>query len=292
MKKQNNYDASIIYNEIQKDIQQHKIMMFISGFSFLILLVLIVPMAFWLFFGLLLHADLPFFDHGLIFMASNTKMFLLPYNILLIFYFSIMYFKDKKLHLVNKEHFNKAIRYFIFSLIVAILPYILTNHFILTLIYFIFFILTIYHLSFTYYDVELQKANNIHSHLYRDDDLGWMSSMGMLDNPFSVKDDINRGKLFVQTSTLGFDFIALFINMIVRSIVFSYGIRYKKYIQESARLFDVILEEELNAESTRYSVPSKVILESLNYVSFRNGEVVLYEHGEAVSKLAKIKESK
>jgi len=252
----------------------------------------IVPIAFWWFFGLLFHTDLPFFDHGLIIMASNTKMFLLPYNILLIFYFLIMYFKDKKLHLVNKEHFKKAIIYFIVSLVIAILPYVFANNFILTIIYFVFFILTIYHLSFTYYDVELHKANNIHSHLYRSDDLGWMSSMGMLDNPFSVKDDINRGKLFVQTSTLGFEFIALFINMIVRTIVFSYGIRYKEYIQESARLFDIILEEELVVEYAQYSVPSKVILESLNYVSFRNGEIVLYEHGEAVSKLAKIKEQK
>lgn len=292
MKQQNNYDASIIYNEIQRDIEKQKNMIYVAGFSFFILLMFIVPMAFWLFFGLLFQADLPFFDHGLIIMASHTKMFLLPYNILLIFYFLIMYLHDKKLHLVNKEHFKKAKIYFILSLVIAVLPYIFENHFILTMIYFVFFILTIYHLSFTYYDIELHKAHDTHSQLYRSEDLGWMSSMGMLDNPFSIKDDINRGKLFVQTSTLGFDFIVLFINMIVRTIVFSYGIRYKQYIQESARLFDIILEEELDVEYAQYSVPSKVILESLNYVSFRNGEIVLYEHGEAVSKLAKIKEEK
>lgn len=292
MKQQNNYDASIIYNEIQIDIEKQKTMMFVVGFSFFILLIVIVPMAFWLFFGFLFHADLPFFDHGLIIMASNTKMFLLPYNILLIFYYLVMYLNDKKLYLVNKEHFKKAKIYFIFSLVISILPYVFSNHFILTITYFVFFILTIYHLSFTYYDIELHRVENIHSHLYRSEDLGWMSSMGMLDNPFSVKDDINRGKLFVQTSTLGFDFIVLFVNMIVRTIVFSYGIRYKQYIQESARLFDIILEEELDIDYSQYSVPSKVILESLNYVSFRNGEIVLYEHGEVVSKLAKIKEQK
>ncbi len=292
MKKQNNYDGSVIYNEILIDIEKQKTMMFVAGFAFLILLMVIVPIAFWLFFGLLFHTDLPFFDHGLIIMASNTKMFLLPYNILLIFYFFIMYLKDKKLHLVNKEHFKKAKIYFILSLMIAILPYVFANNFILTMIYFVFFILTIYHLSLTYYDVELHKVNNIHDHLYRGDDLGWVSSMGMLDNPFSLKDDINRGKLFVQTSTLGFDFIVLFIHMIVRTIVFSYGIRYKQYIQESARLFDIILEEKSDVEYAQYSMPAKVILESLNYVSFRNGEIVLYEHGEAVSKLAEIKEQK
>lgn len=292
MKKQNNYDASMIYSELQKDIKREKTMIIISGFSVFVLLMIIIPMAFWLFFGLLFYADLPFFDHGLAFMASNTKMFLLPYNILLIFYFVVMYYKDNKLHLVNKEHFKKSIRYFYLALVVAILPFIFSNHIILTVIYFVFFILTIYHLSFTYYDIELQKAYNIHSHLYRSEDLGWMSSMGIIDNPFSIKDDINRAKGFVQVSTLGFDVIILFVNMIVKSIVFSYGIRYKNYIQESARLFDFILEEDLDIENSKFSVPSKVILESLSYVSFRDGKIVLYEHGESVSKLAKIKEQK
>ena len=292
MKKQNSYDGSIIYNEILLDIKKKKFMIFVSGFFFLILFLFIVPIVFWFFLGLLSFADLPFFNHSLIDKASNTKMFLLPYNILLIYYFIIMYYHDKKMHLINKLHYNKAIQYFILSLIVAILPFILNSHLILTIIYFIFFVLTIYNLSVTYYDAELHKVYNIHSNPYRSDDLGWMSSMGILDNPFSIKDDINRGKLFVQTSTFGFDFIALFINMVVKSIVFSYGIRYKHYIQESSRLFDMILEENLNGEYAHYSVPSKVILESLNYVSFRNGEVVLYKHGEAVSKLAKIKENK
>lgn len=292
MKKQNSYDGSVIYHEIQTDIDKQKIMMFVSGFSFLIVLMVIIPLAFWLFFGLLFQADLPFFDHGLIIMASHTKMFLFPYHILLIFYFLIMYLHDRKLHLVNQTHFKKAKVYFSVSLVIAILPYLFSNHLMLTILYFVFFVLTIYHLSLTYYDVELHKVNNIHNHLYRSDDLGWMSSMGMLDNPFSLKDDINRGKLFVQTSTLGFSFIVLFIHMIVRTIVFGYGIRYKRYVQESARLFDIILEEELDVDYADYSVPSKVILESLNYVSFRNGEIVLYEHGESVSKLAKIKEEK
>ena len=292
MKKQNNYDASMIYSELQKDIKREKTMIIISGFSVFVLLMIIIPMAFWLFFGLLFYADLPFFDHGLVFMASNTKMFLLPYNILLIFYFVVMYYKDNKLHLVNKEHFKKSIRYFYLALLVAILPFIFSNHIILTVIYFVFFILTIYQLSFTYYDIELQKAYNIHSHLYRSEDLGWMSSIGIIDNPFSIKDDINRAKGFVQVSTLGFDVIILFVNMIVKSIVFSYGIRYKNYVQESARLFDFILEEDLDIENSKFSVPSKVILESLSYVSFRDGKIVLYEHGESVSRLAKIKEQK
>ena len=51
MKKQSNYDGSIIYNEIKKDIQKQKTTMYVGGFLFFILLMLIVPIAFWFFFG-------------------------------------------------------------------------------------------------------------------------------------------------------------------------------------------------------------------------------------------------
>ncbi len=290
MLKQNSYDGSLIYNEIQKDIKKQKLMIFISGLVFTILLMIVVPMVLWLFFGLLFYADLPFFDHGLIGMFRCTKLFLLPYTILLIFYFTVMYLTDKKLHLINEIHFKKAIKYFFITLLIVLLPYLFNSHLFLTIIYFIFFILTIYHLSLTYYDVELQKAYNIHSHLYRDEDLGWFS--GAVDNPFSVQDDMNRAKLFVQTSTLGFDFIVLFINMIVKSIIFTFAIKHKQYIQEAARLFDLILEEKLDGDYVKFSVQSKIILESINYLSFRDGNIVLYERGEEIEKFVRTKEQK
>ncbi len=292
MAKENYYDGSLLYSEIQQDIKKQKTMILIGGFTFSMILMIVIPMAFWLFLGLLWYADLPFFDHGLVGMFKCTKLFLLPYTFLLIFYFIMMYIKDNKLHLTNEVHFKKAIKYFIITLIIVILPYILTSHIFLTVIYFIFFILTVYYLSLTYYDVELVKENNIHSHLYRSDDLGWITPMGMLDNPFTIQDDMNRAKLFVQTSTLGVDFIVTFINMIVKSIVFTYAIRHKQYIKEASRLFDTILEEELDGDYDKFSAQSKVILESLSFLSFRDGKIVLCERGKEIEKLSKIKEQK
>lgn len=292
MKKQNSYDGAAIYAELRKDIQKKKYIILISGFSFFIVLIVLIPMSFWLFFTLFSYADLPFFDNDLINMFRCTKLFLLPYMFMLIFYFFVMYLKDKKLHLTNEIHFKKAIRYFSLSLVMVLLPYIFKSHIILTISYFIFFILTIYYLSLTYYDVELQKEHNIHTHLYRSEDLGWISSHGMLDNPFSLKDDMNRAKLFVQTSTLGFDFVIIFVHMILKSIVFTYAIQNKDFVQESARLFDFILEDELDGTYMRFSIPSKVILESLNYLSFRNGKITLYKRANEIEKLTKIKEKK
>jgi len=292
MLKKNNYDGSMIYYEIQKDINKQKFMILLNGFVFFVLLMVIIPMAFWWFFGLLEYIDLPFLDYDLIDMFKCTKLFLVPYAILLIFYFVVMYIEDKTLHLINESHFKKAIKYFIITLIIVVLPYIFSSHFLLSSLFFVFFILTIYHLSLTYYDVELQKAYNIHSKPYRSENLGWMSSHGLTDNPFSVQDDINRAKLFVQTSTLGFDFIILFVNMIVKAVLFTFAINNKRYIQESARLFDLILEEELDGDYAKFSAQSKIILESINYLSFRNGNIVLHGRGEEVEKLAKLKEQK
>ncbi len=290
MSEQNKYDSISIYNEIKKDIQKQKRMIWLSGFFFFVLLMIIIPMAFWLFFGLLSFADLPFFDQGLIGMFSHTKLFLLPYTFLLVFYFITMYLKDRKLHLKNKKYYKKAVVFFMITLTIVILPYIFTNNIFLTMLFFVFFILTVYYLSMTYYDVELQKAYNIHDHPYVLEDFGWMTSMGLIDSPTTIKDDMNRAKIFVQTSTLGFDFIATFINLIVKSILFMFAVKDKCYIQEAARLLHVILEAKPDINYDTFSVQSKVILELLNYISFMNGNIFLYKRGEEVKRSATLKE--
>ncbi len=292
MPERNQYDTLVIYSEIKKDIQKQKRMIWLSGFLFFILLMVVIPLAFWLFFGLLSFADLPFFDQGFIGMFRHTKLFLLPYTFLLVFYFITMYLKDRKLHLKNKKHYKKAVIFFAITLFIVVLPYIFTNNVLLTMLFFLFFIMTVYYLSMTYYDVELQKAYNIHDHPYVLEDFGWMTSMGMVDSPTTIRDDMNRAKIFVQASTLGFDFIATFIDLIVKSVLFIFAVKDKHYVQEAARLFHVILEAKPDDKYDTFSVQSKVILELLNYVSFMNGNILLYKRGEEVKKSAIQKEQK
>lgn len=282
----NHYDVLVISDVLQKDIQARRRMTMLSAIAFMVLLLLLVPLAMWLFFAAFLRADMPFFDLDVIGMFSATRFFLLPYSIILVYYFAVMYFKDTSIHLVNKSHFKKAIRFFLFSVLTALSPFFLGDHFVLTVIYFMFFIATVYYLSMTHYDVAFSKAYSIHSHMYRDDDLGWLG--GYIDNPFSIKDDINRTKFMVQTSTLGFDFVAIFIETIVSSLVFVYAIRYKQYVREAARLFDYLLEQKLEIDIHTFSYQSKIILESVNYLSFRDGEIALLERGEEVARLARI----
>jgi len=285
------YDTLHLYHIIQKEIEERKGIVLLGGVIFSFLLFILVPFAFWLFFGLLFFADLPVFDQGLIGLFRNTKLFLLPYLFLLLFYFIAMYLKDKKGHLKNKKHYKKAIRFLIMTLLIVVLPYIFTNDILLTILFFLFFIRTVYYLSLTYYDIALEKAYNIHDHPYVLEDFGWMTSMGLIDNPLTMRDDMNRAKIFVQVSTLGFDFIVTFINLIVKSTLFMVAIRNKHYVHEAVRLLHVILEEREEGEYQYFSVYAKVILEQLNYVSFSNGTMMIHPHTFAIKKLV-IKEEK
>jgi len=261
MSSRNSYDVMIISSELQKDIMQSQAMTIFAMISFIILLMFVVPMAIWLFFVAVMRADMPFFDLDLIGMFSSTRFFLLPYLLMLVYYFAVMYFKDKKLHLLNRTHFKKATRAFLLALLMSLLPFVFQDHFVLTVMYFVFFVSTVYHLSLTHYDIPLAKAYNIHSTAYQDEDLGWFH--GAMDNPLSMKDDINRARLMVQSSTIGFDIISVFMETVVRSAVFLYASRYPRYTREAARLFDYLLEQRLDIDTHTFSSSSKIIFPSV-----------------------------
>jgi len=278
--KKNRYDALQIFQAIQRDIEEKKLMILATGLFFFIIVIVLFPLTLIYFFLFLGFSDLPLFDHSFIALTRQTKLFLVPYVILLIYYFGVMYYKDNKAHLTHTEHYQKAKRYFIMALGIALLPFIFSDHLFLTLFFFLFFILTIYHLSVTYYDLSSLSSPLPDSDLYQHDDLGIYG--GLIDNPFSMQDDINRAKLFIQNSTVGFSFIIFFMEMMIKSVIFLYAIGSKRYLQESTRLFDAILENDLEIDYNRFSTPSKVILELLGYLSFRDGKVILYKSGEEI----------
>jgi hypothetical protein len=289
-KRERKYSISRIYQAIREESRREKSMILLSSIMLIVLIFFVVPMAILFFIGLFLSADLPLFDHGLIGLFSHTRLFLMPYTILLVFYFAVMYRRDRKQHQVNGLYFKKAKYAFLTAMVIMLLPYLLHDHLFLSMLYAVCFVLTVYYLSLTYYDVPLQKAFNIQTDLYRSDDLGWTSSMGMLDNPFSVEDDINRTQFFVQSSTLGIDMIVSLIQMIVKSLIFVSVGEHSRTMQEAARLFSLILEQKLEGDYGTFSPRSKIVLEILGYASFRDGRIVLYKRGKALEKTTRTKE--
>ncbi|MEO1953095.1 MAG: hypothetical protein ABGW74_00155 [Campylobacterales bacterium] len=281
------FDMVVILTNIKKDIQKQKYIVLWTGFVSFIISFILIPLSVMFFFLMFLR-----FDHNLIYIYCNTNYFLIPYDIMLIYYFSVMYFKDKTQHIKNKKHYQKAILFSIVSFIVSVIAIYFGKSTFMMILYFIFFITVIYYLSYTYYDIALKDAfDNLKNPLYRDDDLGWNTPMGVLDNPFSYKDDLNRAKLFVQTFTVGFDFVIVFLNQAIGSILFWYAIGYRKHIQESVRMFDLILENRLKGGNEDFSYLAFNILKTLNYISIRNDNIRLPKRGSQVAKKASKKDT-
>jgi len=287
MTKKERFDMTVILSCIKTDIKKQKYIVLWSGFVSFIISFVLFPLAILFFFLMFYRADLPYFDHDLISFFSDTNYFLIPYDIMLVYYFGVMYFKDKIQHIKNFHHYKKALIFSMISFVVSFIAIYFGDSRFMMIIYFIFFIISIYYLSYTYYDIALKDAfDNLKNPLYRDDDLGWSTSMGVVDNPFTYKDDLNRAKLFVQTSTVGFDFVIAFLNQSVNAILFWYAIGDRKYIQESIRMFDLILENDLKNGNEKFSYLSFNILKVLNYISIRNDNIRLPKRGLEVAQQA------
>jgi len=283
MLEKENFDMSIILSCIKKDIKKQKYIVLWIGFVFFVISFILFPLSIFLFFIMLLKADLPGLDHSLIYIYHNTNYFLIPYDIILVYYFIVMYFKDKKQHLVNSHYYKKALIFSAISVVLSILAISLGKSTFMMILYFGFFITAIYYLSFTYYDIALKDAfDNEKNPIYTSDDLGW----GPFDNPLTYKDDINRAKLFVQVSTVGFDFMILFLNKAIDSALFLYAIRYKKNTQESVRMFNSILENRLQGDPKNFSYHAFNILKTLNYLTISNDYIRLPKRGQEVAKMA------
>ena len=287
MTKKDKFDMSIVLSNIKKDIQKQKYIVLWSGFVSFVVAFVLFPLAIAFFFLMFYNADLPGFDHKLIYIYRDTNYFLIPYDIMLVYYFAVMYFKDKTLHIKNFRHYKKALLFTFVAFLISVVAIYFSDSKFMMIVYFVFFITAIYYLSYTYYDIALKDAfDNLKNPLYRDDDLGWNTPMGVLDNPFSYKDDLNRAKLFVQTSTVGFDFVIVFLNQSVNTILFWYAMGDRRYIQESARMFDLILENNLESGYKNFSYFAFNILRVLNYISIRNGNIRLPKKGLAVAQQA------
>jgi len=282
------FDMSVILSCIKKDIKKQKYIVLWIGFVSAVISFVLFPLSIFLFFIMFLRADLPGLDHSMIYIYHNTNYFLIPYDIMLVYYFVVMYFKDTKQHLVNSHYYKKAIIFSAISVVISILAINLGKSTFMMVLYFGFFITAIYYLSFTYYDIALKDAfDNDKNPIYKSEDLGW----GPFDNPLTYKDDINRAKLFVQVSTVGFDFMILFINKAVDSASFLYAIRYKKHTQESVRMFNTILENRLKGGHKKFSYHAFNILKTINYLTISNDYIRLTKRGIEVAKKASTKDT-
>lgn len=262
----NNFDAHFIFQALNQEIHKDRWTLPFIILLFLIMTLLLFPMAFLWFVGMVVYADLPIVNHSLAFTFSTTKFVLVPYSLVLIFYFYATYSSilDKTQHAYQKAHF-----FLIVSLVVGCFPFVWYEYRLMwSMIYALFFSASIYYLSIAYLGYEDKKGDFTpmnENNFIRNEDMG---IYGFIDDPLSVSDDINKAKLTVATASAGFTLIGFLTKMAFHSWIYFMATRNKKYIVEAVRFLDALFENKMNQPRVNLSHYAKAILSYKGYIVF------------------------
>lgn len=273
----NRFDSYSIFKELQSEIKGDKLVV-LGIIVFLLLLVIVIfPIAFIWFGMMFFYTDLPIADYHLIELFKHTDLFLLPYTIVLGFYFYVMYEKNVKFLGVDKIYYQKSKIFFLITIILTLIPLLmLEQHLILLMVYIGFFILTLYNLSASYYNVTYSEAYSMHderNRIYKSDDLGIRG----MDDPFTMEDDRNRARLAVATANGGFSFVIMLIEVILDSLLYYVAISNQKYIKESAFYMDALFENKMMIPERGLSRYARSILQYKEYLQFASSGIYVLE---------------
>jgi hypothetical protein len=265
----NKYTLERTLKVIESEIVQSKSIVLIAGLFSLFISILIMPIAIYSLYIILNYAHVPLASHALDYLNIKTTILVSLDLILLVYLLMLINDVDKK----KKINFNKTYLLTFITLAISFLPVYFTNINLILIIYTIFFYITVFHISSTYYHNKFQVPD------YEKSYKGGYG--GLIDDPFTLEDDKNRIRVSIEGALSLFSFIFFFYKQIRDSIVFLYVIRDKKNILESARLFAYILDNGVESKKidTHFSIFSKLILETIDFVSFKE-HVILSEKGE------------
>lgn len=262
----NNFDAHSIFQALNQEIRKDRWVVFLLMLLFIAITLLLFPIAFLWFARMVAYTDLPMIDYHLTFIFSNSKFVLMPYSLVLLFYFYAA-----SSHTVNKKHdtYKKAKFFLIASLVAGCFPFLWYEYrFTWSVIYVLFFMVSLYYLSMTYLKHEdaeddfipMRRDSFIHSE--------YLGIYGFMDDPFRISDDINRAKLAIATTSAGFTFIEMFTEMVFKSWIYFRATGHKKYIFESALFLDALFENKMNQTTVTLSNYAKTILSYKGYIIF------------------------
>lgn len=273
MSNSNKFDSYSIFKELQDEIKGDKLVVLgiVLFLSFLMMLVL--PLAFIWFGIMVLYVDLPIADYHLIELFKHTDLVLLPYTLVLGLFFYVMYEKNQNFLGVDKTYYQKAKTFFLMTIVLTLIPLLVHEQPIsLLLIYILFFLLTLYNLSASYYHVTYSEAYSMHderNRIYKNDDLGIRG----MDDPFTIEDDLNRARFAVATANGGFTFVVMLIEVILDSLLYFVAISNQKHIKESAFYIDSFFENGMivpNKPLSRYAIS---ILKYKEYFQFASSGI-------------------
>ncbi|AHJ11534.1 hypothetical protein [Sulfurospirillum multivorans] len=281
----NHFDAHFIFQALNQDIHKDRWSIPFIILLFLALTLLLFPITFLYLVGMVAYADLPIVNHSLLSTFSTTKFVLVPYSLVLIFYFYATYnsIQDKKQHAYEKAHF-----FLITSLVVGCFPFIWYEYrLIWYVIYALLFGASIYYLSIAYLGYEDKKGDFTpmnENNFIRNEDMG---IYGFIDDPLSTSDDINRAKLTVATASAGFTLIGFLTKMALHSWIYFIATGNKKYILEAVRFLDALFENKMNQPRTNLSHYAKAILSYKGYIVFASSGLEVTEKSKQLADRAR-----
>lgn len=267
---QKKYSLELTLKVIESEILQNKSIVLIAGLFSMFMSILFMPIAIFLLYIILSFANVPVLNHFLNYLDIKITILISLDLILLVYLLMLLNDVDKK----KKVNFNKTYLLTFTTIGISILQAYFANINFILMIYTIFFFISIFHISSIYYHNKFQV-----SYFYEKSYIGGYG--GLIDDPFTLEDDKNRIKVSIESAYSVFSFIFFFYQQIRDSMLFLYVIRDKKNIIESARLFTYILDNGVESKkiNTHFSIFSKLILETIDFVSFKES-VILSEKGK------------
>ena len=258
----NHFDAQLIFQALNQEIRKDRWTILFIILFFLAMTLLLFPIIFLYLTSMIAYADLPIVNHRLISIFSTTRFLLVPYSLVLLFYFYATYnsIQDKQQHA-----YQKARTFLIVALVISCFPWIWYEYrLVWSAIYALLFIASLYYLSIAYlgYEGIMPMPEN---NFIRDDNTG---IYGVMDDPLSVCDDWNRAKLTVATASAGFMGIGFLSTMALHSWIYFIATGNKKYILESVRFLDTLFENKMHQPHNTLSHYAKAILSYKGYIAF------------------------
>ncbi len=247
-------------------------------FFLLSLVMVIFPIALILIGMLILYTDLPVVDYNLIKIYHDSDLFLFPFTMILFLYFYAMYEKNKEFLGVDKIYFQKSKNFFLITLGLTIVPiFIEYQNFLLLCVYILFFVLTLFYLSASYYNVtysEAYSSEDDRNRIYNMSDLGVYA---IDDSPFRINDDLNRARFAVATANTGINFVVMLIEVILDSLLYFVAISNQKHIKESAFYIDSFFENGMIIPDKKLSRYARSILKYKEYFRFTPSGIYVLE---------------
>ena len=277
------FDIDLLYATIHRDIEKSRITVIIDLLMSFLVSIVAVMFAFLLLVLAINHSDLPILDHWGRW-STNAIVFMISFDFLLLFYFYVANERiSRKTSEKQKADMSRAYAFLGISLFITAVSMIVGKvPGITLLVYGIFFIGTIYYLSNAY----VTMKSVVEEPLFRSEDMGVYA--GMMDDPFTIKDDVARAQLSLGVATFGFDILFTFLERVINAIIFLSVRRRRRTISESIRLFTEIGQKGPDAAIDRFNYDAKVLLQGIGYIVIRAGDIVFTPKGKKVlEKVAK-----